>query len=243
VPQSLESLSFPLRQAVDLLRAAPSRYAAVLMDLQMPELDGFEATRIIRETLGLSGLPIIAMTAHALESERQQCLAVGMNDHLAKPIDPPALLAVLTRWLAPHGNAPDADPAAIPPAPGADPDADPDPGFPATLPGIDLPDVLRRLSGKQELLLQLLRAFSENKAGVLETLRASLAAGDLPGASRTAHSLRGVAATLSMTSVTAAAQTLEQVLKREQREEIEPCLGTLAAALSPVLAGLKRLPP
>jgi HPt (histidine-containing phosphotransfer) domain-containing protein len=189
--------------------------------------------------LGLSGLPIIAMTAHALESERQQCLAVGMNDHLAKPIDPPALLAALTRWLAPHGNAPAAGPAAIPPAPGAAPD----PEFPATLPGIDLPDVLRRLSGKQELLLQLLRAFSENEAGVLETLRASLAAGDLPGACRTAHSLRGVAATLSMTNVAAAAETLEQALKRKQREEIEPCLGTLAAALSPVLAGLKRLPP
>ena len=86
-------------EAVQLLKASPTRFDAVLMDVQMPDMDGFEATRIIRQTLGLTHLPIIAVTANAMQADREHCLAVGMNAHLAKPINPQALFATLSAAL------------------------------------------------------------------------------------------------------------------------------------------------
>ena len=222
-------------KAIALLGADPSRFAAVLMDLQMPEMDGFEATRFIRETLGLTDLPIVAMTAHALESERLQCLTHGMNDHLAKPIEPVPLLAALTRWIGPAGD----DPGAPPPAPAEELQL---PEFLTPLPGIELKAVLARLSGNGELLLKLLRNFSSEWSGVVERLRSYLASGDLRGAHLTAHTLHGVAANLSMTAVAAAAESLEQALKQEENRWFEGCVASLAAALTPVLAGLGQLP-
>ncbi|MGA2391983.1 MAG: response regulator [Candidatus Lustribacter sp.] len=87
------------RQAVDAVLAGYSRFDAVIMDVQMPEMDGLEATRIIRRSVNASQLPIIAMTAHAMEQERQLCLEAGMNDHLTKPVDPKALTQTLGRWI------------------------------------------------------------------------------------------------------------------------------------------------
>jgi CheY-like chemotaxis protein len=219
------------RKAVELLRADPNRYDTVLMDLQMPELDGFEATRIIRSELGLANLPIIAMTARVLEDERRHCLACGMNDHVAKPIDPPTLLAVLSRLLTPighEGEFPKEPTSAL--------------EFPASFPGVDLPSALSRLSGNRELLLKLLRNFGRGWAGVTESLQADLAAGDLQKAQITAHSLRGVAANLSIVTVAAAAEALEQALKREDHNTIERGMETLTASLAPVITGLEQLP-
>jgi len=217
--------------AVELLRANPTRCSLVFMDLQMPEMDGFEATRILREELGLTDLPIIAMTAHALADERQHCLAAGMNDHVAKPIDPPTLRTVLSRWLPPRGDAqePPNETVAVP-------------DFPAALPGVDLPAALRRLSGNRDLLLKMLRNFGQEWSGAHESFHVALSAGDLQQARQRVHTLRGVAGNLSMSTVVAAAEALERALKREESHEIERCLGTLAATLAPVLAGLERLP-
>ena len=224
------------RAAVARLRAQPDRYALVLMDLQMPEMDGFEATRRIREELGLTDLPIIAMTAHALADERRHCLASGMNDHLAKPIDPPTLLAVLTRWLAP------ADPAAVPP-PASAAALVPAAALPADLPGVDLASALDRLAGNQELLLKLLRNFHRDWSDGMASLNAALAAGDRSQARLKVHNLRGVAANLSIVSVASAAAALEQALKEGDEAALAPGLAALAAALGPVLVGLARLPP
>jgi signal transduction histidine kinase len=87
------------RLAVDAVLADPARFDAVIMDVQMPEMDGLEATRVIRRRVDATQLPIIAMTAHAMEAERQLCLAAGMNDHVSKPVDPKALTLTLRRWL------------------------------------------------------------------------------------------------------------------------------------------------
>ena len=221
------------RAAVELLRADPTRCTLVLMDLQMPEMDGFEATRIIREELGLTDLPIIAMTAHALADERQHCLASGMNDHVAKPIDPPTLLTVLARWLplrGEKGEPPNETATAT--------------DLPAALPGVDLSAALGRLSGNRELLLKMLRNFGQEWSGTAESIQVALSAGDLQQARQRVHMLRGVAGNLSMSKVAAAAEALEQALKRgEESHAIERCLETLATALAPVQAGLERLPP
>ncbi|WP_156302731.1 response regulator, partial [Methylogaea oryzae] len=85
--------------AVDRLRRLPDGYDLVLMDIQMPVMDGYAATRAIRNELQLRELPIIAMTAHAMAEERQRCLECGMNDHLAKPIDKRTLHERLSYWL------------------------------------------------------------------------------------------------------------------------------------------------
>jgi signal transduction histidine kinase/CheY-like chemotaxis protein len=90
------------REAVDKALAPGAHFDAVLMDVQMPEMDGLAATRLIRRTLDAAHLPIIAMTAHAMEDDRRQCLEAGMNDHLAKPLDPAAIGQLLRRWLAPR---------------------------------------------------------------------------------------------------------------------------------------------
>jgi signal transduction histidine kinase/CheY-like chemotaxis protein len=90
------------REAVDKVLAPGAHFDAVLMDVQMPEMDGMEATRLIRRTLDATQLPIIAMTAHAMEDDRRLCLAAGMNDHLPKPIDPAAVGGMLRRWVVPR---------------------------------------------------------------------------------------------------------------------------------------------
>jgi CheY-like chemotaxis protein len=221
------------RLAVELLRANPARCAAVFMDLQMPEMDGFQAARVIRDELGLADLPIIAMTAHALEEERRRCFDCGMNDHVAKPIDPSALLTVLSRWLPSRGGA------GAPPNEEAASATD----LSAALSGVDLPAALSRLSGNRELLLKMLRNFGQEWSGAHESIQAALAAGDLQQARQTVHTLRGVACNLSVTHVAASAEALEQALKGGESHEIERCLVTLAAALRPVLAGLERLSP
>jgi len=226
------------RHSVDLLRADPARYAVVLMDMQMPEMDGFEATRAIRETLGLTALPIIALTAHVMESEREKCLAAGTNDHLAKPIDPPVLLKVLRKWLAPYVTDDNLLGGVIKPVTGSAPVLEHLP----PLPGVDLTAALGRISGDQYLLLKLLRSFHENWSNVMENLRVTLATGDHGNAQRLAHNLRGVAANLSINGVATAAGALEQALKEAEREEIEQRLEALAIALAPVLAGLEQLP-
>jgi|GEM_PF-33113 len=225
--------------AIKLLIEHDHDYAAVLMDLQMPELDGYEATRVIRTMLANTDLPIIAMTAHAMEAERQRCLDVGMNDHLAKPIVPELLQATLNRWLPSRsavsgGVSAETEPATANMTWCRE--------LAALLPGVDLPVALKRLSGKRDLLLKLLRNFGASWNDVMDTLRAS-ARDDRVAARHTAHTLKGIAANLAITDVASAASALELALKQQDSEELAPCLEALTTALTPVLAGITRLPP
>ena len=92
------------REAVTMVSDSPGRFDAVLMDLQMPELDGYQATRLIRRRYSQEELPIIAMTAHAMKEEQERCLANGMNDHLAKPVEPDRLYSCLMGWVKPASS-------------------------------------------------------------------------------------------------------------------------------------------
>src|SRR6185436_11550970 len=104
------------REAVEILsRPGPSLFDVVLMDLQMPEMDGYQATAKLRSEPRLASLPIVAMTAHATMEERQRCLATGMNDHVGKPIDPAALFETVGRFYKPAADAPAPDQPPSPP--------------------------------------------------------------------------------------------------------------------------------
>jgi PAS domain S-box-containing protein len=189
------------REAVERVRdSAETPYDAVLMDVQMPDTDGYEATRQIRSEPRFASLPIIATTAHALVEERERCLAAGMNDHLTKPIDLDALYAALARWCRPGGASP------------AAPASGPDEALPP-VEGLDTAAGLKRAAGNRRLYLELLDRLTGRRANTIADMGAALAQGDRAAAERLAHSLRGVAANLGAEQVSSAASELESMLK------------------------------
>ncbi len=192
------------RSAVEL--ATTRSYDLVLMDVQMPGMDGLEATRAVRARLG-GALPIVAMTANAFGEDRAACLEAGMNDHVAKPVDPEALYATLLRWL-PMRNAVAKTPAGAAAASTAAARG-PLQDRLAAIEGLDLGRTLRVVRGDEGVLRRLLQRFVQTyRDGVPE-----LAAG-APGPTwpAVAHSLGGACAALGATALAAAAQALGREL-------------------------------
>jgi signal transduction histidine kinase/DNA-binding response OmpR family regulator/HPt (histidine-containing phosphotransfer) domain-containing protein len=220
------------RQAVDRL-VGGGDYHLVLMDLQMPEMDGYQATARIRTEPRLAQLPIIAMTAHATTEERQRCLDAGMNDHVAKPIDPVLLFAALGRYYQPVF-----DPATGGAAPAADGEAIP------AVEGLEINDALARIGGNRALYRKLLRQFLTQASIPVEIGRA-LAAGDWAAAERLAHTVHGVAANLGARSVQARAADLEQALReRAEAPTVAARQEAFQSTLDPFIARLRAaLPP
>jgi len=237
------------QQALD--RLAQEDFDIVLMDCQMPVMDGYAATRALRRQPRWRDLPIIAMTANAMEADRQRCFAAGMNDHVAKPIEPAALWAALGRWIRPRaGLGAAAAKAGVPSGrTGEDaallpltrkPDVPP-PSVPLpTVAGLDTTLGLQRALGKPVLYVELLRRFAEGQAPVLAELQQALAANNLGVAERLAHTLRSVAANIGAPAVSERAQALEHALRfRHGNEAIVHVLAELRAALVPLLTGLQ----
>ena len=209
--ESLKNMGFLVEVAVNgresVEMAAKYRYDAILMDLQMPEMDGFEATRLIRATPAGQDLPIIALTAAAMVQEKEACLAAGMNDHIAKPIDPVALADALLTWIKPlQGGAAEKAGAPVQKPLGRQ-------KLPASLAGFDLDSALRRLNGKGGLLAKLLLDFADELEKMQGELAGILERGDLCGASRRLHALKGPAGNLGAVELLAAANALELELK------------------------------
>jgi CheY-like chemotaxis protein len=207
----------------------PPPFDVVLMDLQMPVMDGHQATRRIRADARFAGLPIIAMTAHATVEEREACLANGMNGHIAKPIEPALFFAKLAGFMRPEA------PGTPAPAPVVAPPAE---GLPV-IPGLDTADGLARVAGNVRLYLKLLRQFAEQQAEAPSRVSAALAAGDRATAERVAHSLKGVAGNLGASRVQASAAALEKLIRTQAPPgEIDAKLRDLSCELVPLLAQL-----
>jgi len=231
------------REAVEMVRATPDRYTAVLMDMQMPEMDGLAATRELRRS-GYT-LPIIAMTANAMKSDLEACLAAGMNDHVTKPIERKALLQSLRRWLPPGPKASEdgqsvSGPAAGSPSPPAVGVADV-----GSVEGIDVAGALGRLGLEYETLKRMLVRFADTQGPTLDALRSAVAGGDADAAARHAHAIAGASGNLGADGLCAAAKALERA-GRAGDDRLAPLLAELesrAAVVFRSIDGLRGAPP
>jgi signal transduction histidine kinase/CheY-like chemotaxis protein/HPt (histidine-containing phosphotransfer) domain-containing protein len=226
---------------VAVQKVAEHTYDLVLMDMQMPVMDGIAATRAIRLKPQFQTLPIIAMTANVMDSDREQCTEAGMNDHLRKPIDPEALLAALLRWIkpradiAPNGAVEKTVTAAK---------SEPGPVRPAEtlafeIAGIDTKSALRRTGGNPKRYEMLLRKFAESTT--VEEIRNALATGDAVAATRAAHSLKGAAANLGATAVAEAAAKVETAIQTGQT--VRPALDAMAISLATIVQAIRATLP
>ncbi len=187
-----------------------THFDLILMDIQMPEMDGFEATRLIREDGRFADLPIIAITAHAMAGDRERCLEKGMNDHLAKPIDPDRLFKMLSKWLKQEAVDTTQQPEPE--------DRKDDTVLPESLPGIDLPWGLQRVGGNRKLFRKLLGEFYERHHGDLELIQHYLHEGDATSARRLVHTLQGVAGNIGGKAVQQQAHELEKAIINKQAD-------------------------
>ncbi len=198
-------------QAVNLFRQ--NSYKLVLMDMQMPLLDGLEATRRIRALPAAANIPILAMTANAFDDDRKRCLAAGMNDHIPKPVDPEVLFAALLRWL-PHPESVMPSGSPLPAAPEINGDSDEAlHKLLRNIPGLDPAFGLKAVRGRMSSYKRLLGKFAESHSNDFPLIDKQLAAGEREEARRLAHSLKGAAASLGAVAVQQAAAALEIAIR------------------------------
>ena len=241
--------------ALDML--AQTTYDLVLMDMQMPVMDGLTATRHLRQNPAWANLPVLAMTANAMSRDRDLCLEAGMNGHLAKPIDPDELFATLLQWIAPR--APDAaqtanadtglqkrtadNPTTSEGAPSPTPSPSADDAL-RHIPGLDVTAGLRRVLDKRPAYESLLRKFTAGQAHAVQTTRTALAAGQRDEALRAMHTLKGTAGTIGATALAALAQRAEEAIAQKASPElVEPLLQPVEAACQALVAALQQALP
>ena len=204
---------------------AMHRFDAVLMDVQMPELDGVETVKAIRAQEHLRSLPVIAMTAHAMLGDRERFLDCGMSDYIAKPIDEEQLLTVLSRWIPVQSDTPEAQAQPVAPA------------LPEMLPGLNVGDGIRRTSGNIDLYRRLIAEFRRDLLGTLPRLRKAIEESDMAQAHDLLHTLKGSAATMGARQVAQEAATLESWIRRG----VPVVLGDLAAAIDEATESIESL--
>lgn len=229
----LEHLGLRVRVAANgqeaLAAIAAARPDCVLMDCQMPVMDGFEATRRLRADPSYRDLPIIALTANAMQGDRERCQSVGMNEFLTKPIDVVELLASLAHWVPPRGEA-----TLTPLAQAAEEANVPLP----ELPGIDTALGLHYLGGRHRSYLRVLKRFRETRAnGFSAAFEGAWQAGDSTTARRLTHSLKSSAYTLGATHLGDLAARLEEAVAKEASAQ-EACWREIQSELDQVLSGL-----
>ena len=216
-----------------LQRLEETTFDGVLMDIQMPVMDGYEATRAIRKQAHFKDLPVIAMTANAMVGDREACLAAGMNDHVAKPIDMSELLEVLARWVTASTPTPATDDA----APTASDEA-------ITIPpleGIDSEAGLVWLMGNKTLYMKILRDFRNKYSEADRQLRDALERGDAKLAERLAHTIKGVARNIGADTLSHCAAKLETAIVLGDMGACELLQVAFTEALQQVVQALSTL--
>jgi CheY-like chemotaxis protein len=208
--------------AVEKVQAAA--YDIVLMDMQMPVMDGLSATRIIRTMPQFNEMPIVAMTANAMQADREACRAAGMDDHVAKPIEPQELFQALLKWVKPReGAADEADKLGLPNAAEHHVE-ETGPRMPVGIDGLDTELGLRRVLGKVPRYVSMLEKYVAGQTGAIAEMRQAIAASDRDTATRLAHTTKGVSGNIGATVVQRLAETLEEALKHGEPMDGMPAL-------------------
>ena len=220
------------KEAVDIL--IQQSFDLVLMDIQMPIMDGYEATTAIRKDLTKQTLPIIAMTAHAMTEDKERCFSAGMNGHLAKPIEPDALYQVLVKYLSRPQLSQPIEAEEIPE------EVRYLDGFPE-IEGVDFQDGMLRLGQNKILYLKLLQMFIKEHQYSVDNIKQKLAAGDIEGAKLKAHTLKGVGANLGAKSLSTTAAELEIQFKEKDQPEDDPKLLVLSDDIARFIDGIDRI--
>ena len=237
------------REAIDAINA--KSFHAVLMDIQMPVMDGHAATRLIRQDPRFKDLPIIAMTAHAMAGDREKSLESGMDDHVTKPINPQELYDTISKWV----RTPDVSPASsqmdsvadkhvkiVPPPQGQD-------NLPVFLKGFELDQGLKRLGGNKGLYRKLLLSFSLKYSTIADQLQQALDSGNSVLAIQLAHDVKGLAGNLSAPQLQASAAELERLLRMPDNhltpiaDEIQIAFSKFRECLSEALDSARSLSP
>jgi len=214
-------------EAVEVFSHRP--YSAVLMDCQMPEMDGFEATAAIRQRDQQTGIhtPIIAVTAHALKGDRERCLAAGMDDYITKPIKPDLLKAVLDRWLPPPQDSEFTTLNSSPSSFLED--------------NFSLEAALAQVDGDKELLSEMATLFLEEYPRFLKQIHQAITNNDSTMLSYAAHTLKGSVGNFVAPNVVEAAFTLEKIGRQGELDQAPVALVQLEAALAHLTPALSKL--
>jgi len=221
------------REAIEKLAVSPARFDMVLMDIQMPEVDGYEATRRIRSEPWGASLPIIAMTAHALEEERRKALETGMDSHISKPIDPDAMFETMGQFYRPTESARAKKEVVIPGEAKAP--------FPA-IQGVDVTTALKRLAGNSRLYRSLLQRFVEGQENCALEIGRALEKRDTDLALTLAHKLNGISGNLGVNVVqTGAAELEKQLREKDSSENIMQTHLRLDAALRSAVGAIRSM--
>ena len=205
------------KEALAALRAEP--YDLILMDIQMPEMDGIEATSQIRRDPSLAHLPIIALTAHAMTGDRERCLGAGMDDYVSKPFNPRQLVAAVQKWTQIGHSEAAVDQASE--GQEAEPDCP-----------VHMAILAETLGGDMDFAASLIDEFLAYAPGQLDAIEQHLAAGELKQASEVGHSIKGAAANLRAEALTAAAFAMECAGREQDTVAARAALATLALEMS-----------
>ena len=210
------------------------QFDGVLMDMQMPVMDGVSATREIRKDPRFSKLPIIALTANVFISEQNEFLAAGMNDHIGKPIDPDHLIATLAKWVHP------AHPAAAGGQKDSPMSMKPEQDALPNLPGVDVAAGVRRIGGNVGLYYSLLDMFRTNHRNIAQEIRDSLTSNDLKSAERQAHTLKGIAGSLGAEELQGLSAQLEKDFRNGTLDNVDSLVGKMEQSLTSLMSGIDQ---
>ncbi|NHQ89094.1 response regulator [Janthinobacterium lividum] len=205
--------------AIALAKIAENAYDGVLMDCQMPVMDGYQATRKLRQDPRYSNLPVIAMTANAMVGDKEKCLDAGMNDFIAKPIDVAQLFGTLARWIAP---ATPQEMAAVV--------AQPEAELPV-IAGLKMADAMRRVGGNAALMRKLLDRFVETQFDAMQRIVAAIENNQLETAIREAHTLKGLAGNIGAGGLADSAARVEHLLSLGSHDGLPQALAACTLAL------------
>jgi len=211
-------------------------YDVVLMDLQMPVMDGYETTRRIRETPRFKNLPIIAMTAHAMTENRTACIEAGMNDHLPKPIDPQGMLATLSQWVNPDGVTRQVQE----PSPRKPRKGEQDPGM-SDMASVNTEAGLARMAGNADAYRKVLLRFAGNYRDAGKVLAGMLDRGAHEEAGKLAHAVKGVSGNIGAEVLHAAAAELERAVRENGAEARDARIEAFGESLEEVIADISLL--